>query len=253
MQVIGIDPAPTKGLDVFDGRDHRFPLAEGHRFIVDLRKGENVLICWDAPLTGPGSAVLVGGEPSGSAFSQRPIEQFFSRHRHGFKVPSGISVLGYSGCSHWTISRSFLGYPRVGPYDAPEDVLPFRLLITNSAPQRGRWVVEVHPAVAIWLWCREMRGPDADWKYKGHASLVTEIWEHLIAVPAFAKIFIGNARVAPVSDDQLDARVAYALGRLWLEASDEVVLLGDLNAGTFLIPRVEGLVEAFDAFIEETC
>src|SRR5687767_3398250 len=92
VKIIGIDPAPTKGLDVFDGSDHRFLLAEAHAFIGGLRKGDNVLVCWDAPLTGPAGGVVGGGAPSGSAFSQRPIEQFFSRNRHGFKVPSGISV-----------------------------------------------------------------------------------------------------------------------------------------------------------------
>lgn len=252
MKIIGIDPAPTKGLDVFDGRDHRLPLAEAHAFIGGLAQSDNALICWDAPLTGPADRIVRGGAPSGSAFSQRPIEQFFSRNRYGFKVPSGISVLGYSGCSHWAISRSFLGYPRVGPYDAPEDALPFRLMASNPAPRSGRGVVEVHPAVAIWLWCRGVRGAAAEWKYKGQAGLVAEIWKYLIAVPAFANIFTGNASVAPSSDDQLDARVAYALGRLWLEAPDEVLLLGDINAGTFLLPRVEGLDDAFAAFIERS-
>lgn len=248
MKIIGIDPAPAKGLDVFDGNDRRFPLAEAHGFIRRLREADDVLVCWDAPLTGPGAIVAEGGAPSGSAFSQRPIEQFFSRSRHGFKVPPGVSVLGYSGCPHWTISRSFLGYPRVGPYDVPERDLPFRLVATNSAPQFGRWVVEVHPAVAIWLWCRGEREPGAPWKYKGQADLVAEIWEHLVDLAPFANIFTGSSLTAPISDDQLDARVAYALGRLWLEAPHEVVLLGDLDAGTFLLPQVAGLVEAFDAF-----
>ena len=247
MNVIGIDPAPTKGLDAFDGRDHRLPLPKAVEFIGDLRVGDDVLICWDAPLTGPPGEVLHGGAPSGSDFSQRQIEKFFSRSRHGFKVPPGISVLGYSGCSHWAISRSLLGFPRVGPYDASEHTLPFRLVSTDTAPQSGRWVVEVHPAVAIWLWCRALREPAAEWRYKGAPLIVSELWRRLRTIRGFTALFAASLS-APTSDDQLDARVAYALGRLWLEKSNEVMLLGGLDAGTFLVPKVEGLAESFTAF-----
>jgi len=150
------------------------------------------------------------------------------------------------------LSRSFIGHPRVGPYDAPEDALPFHLMASNPPPRSGRWVVEVHPAVVIWPWCRGVRGATAEWKYQGQAGLAAEIWETPHRRCRSCEHFTGNTSVAPSSDDQLDARVAYALGRLWVEAPDEVILLGDINAGTFLLPRVEGLADACAAFIERS-
>jgi hypothetical protein len=86
VRVVGIDPAPTKGFDAFDGRDHRLPLADALRFVDGLRAIDDVLICWDAPLTGPPRSVVEGGAPAQSVFSQRPIEQFFSRNRHGSRL-----------------------------------------------------------------------------------------------------------------------------------------------------------------------
>jgi predicted nucleotidyltransferase len=47
----------------------------------------------------------------------------------------------------------------------------------------------------------------------------------------------------------MDARVAFVLGRLWLDAPDSVRLLGGVDEGTFLVPDVEGLEEAFGEFI----
>ncbi len=151
MNIIGIDPAPTKGLDVFDGRHHRVALGGARGYVDSLRSQQDLLVCWDSPLTGPPIRTVEGGEARGSAFSQRPIESFFSKTETGFKTPSGISVRGYSGCPHWTLSRSLLGLPRVGPFDLGGELLPFNLLTTDVPPSTGRHVVEVHPAVALWL------------------------------------------------------------------------------------------------------
>ncbi len=207
-----------------------------------------MLVCWDAPLTGPPSLAVEGSEASGSAFSQRPIESFFSRADSGFKAPPGISVRGYSGCPHWALSRSLLGLPRVGPFDASEASLPFGLLTTDTPPTAGRHVAEVHPAVAIWLWCRLGRESEAGWKYKESDAVLRELWGCLLAIPSISSVF-SEAREAPPSDDVFDARVAYLLGRLWLEGSRSVMLLGGANHGTFLLPRVAGLEAAFSSFI----
>jgi hypothetical protein len=101
----------------------------------------------------------------------------------------------------------------------------------------------------MWLWCRDLREENAEWRYKGDFRLVKELWRHLLAVPHVRQVFAEHTNAAPISDDQLDARVAYALGRLWFEKPDEIILLGNLDAGTFLLPRVQGLAEAFAAFV----
>lgn len=248
MKIVGIDPAPTKGLDVFDGQHRRVALDRSRAFVNSLSELQDVLVCWDAPLTGPPRFAVEGGEASGSAFSQRPIESFFLRASSGFKAPKGISVRGYSGCPHWALSRSLLGLPRVGPFDAVETSLPFGLLTTDTPPTAGRHVAEVHPAIAIWLWCRLRRESESGWEYKKSDAVLRDLWNCLIAIPGILSVF-SEACEAPHSDDVLDARVAYLLGRLWLGGSRSVVLLGGANYGTFLLPRVDGLEAAFLQFV----
>ena len=246
MKVIGIDPAPVKGLSVFDGEDHEVRLEDSAACIARLAGEDDCLVCWDAPLTGPPSSVVAGAKARGAAFSQRPIESFFSRAATGFKTPKGVSVRGYSGCPHWALTRAVLGLPRVGRFDAPAESLPFvPVTQEEERPAGGRCVVEVHPAVALWLWCRDQRGPTASWNYKNDPAVLLELWEALLNVPSVAVALMAVQALAPTSDDQLDARVAYALGRLWLDAVGSVVLLGDADRGSFLAPRVRGIETAF--------
>ncbi len=123
MRVIGIDVAPAKGGHVCeDGSppQEKKP-CELDRYLQELP--DDVLIAWDAPLTGP---------PDPDAWTDcqdlttRQIERFFGRGGP-LPAPAGISVRSYCGCPHWTISRRLLGLPRVGPYDV-EAELPFRLV-----------------------------------------------------------------------------------------------------------------------------
>ena len=255
MKVIGIDPAPSKGLNIFDGYDKHVEIQQSRSYIKSLETRNDVLICWDAPLIGPPASVVLGGEATReSTFSQRPIESFFSREESGFKAPSGISTLPYSGCSHWAISRSLIGYPKTGPYDKDP---PFTLMSDdNKRPKSGLNVVEVHPALALWLWCRESPTPPASWKYKGNDKDTNpqELWHQLIKILDIEEIEVFKSKSIkdPKSDDELDARVAYALGRLWLKPdTDSVVLLGNANVGTFLLPKVAGLEETFSSWLEK--
>jgi predicted RNase H-like nuclease len=244
MRVVGIDPAPVKGLAVFDGEDRRVPVAEAGAFFRELAAEDDVLVCWDAPLTGPPETALAEDERGGSPFYERPIERFFSRKHSAFCTPKGVSVQAYAGCPHWALSRHLLGLPRVGPWDRPLDALPFRLAGSETdRPERGRWVVEVHPAVAAWLWCRDGWAGDG-WRYKTNRAVREALWTGLAgALPEHL-----GALGAPANDDQLDARVAWALGRAWLAGRPSVVLLGDLDRGTFLLPNVPDLEASFGAF-----
>lgn len=256
MRVVGIDPAPTKGLDTFDGTDRHVALSEARSFVDSLRQGVDVLVCWDSSLTGPPTATIGGQGGSGSDFSQRPIESFFSQARTGYKTPTGISVRGYSGCPHWALSRALLGLPKVGPYDMVGDALPFDLLYADGPPTAGLHIVEVHPAVAIWLWCRDRRDSIENWEYKkrdpkrkGPSLVLEEVWQLLVELPQVAAALPEAARTLPQDDDILDARMAYVLGRLWLSGSGEVTLLGSADHGTFLLPRIRNITDDFAAFV----
>lgn len=242
MRIIGIDPAPRGGLTVFDGDDAHVSTADAPEFISALTDEDDVLVCWDAPLTGPSRRALRGeGVASSSDFTQRPIESFFSRAETGFKTPRGISVRGYSGCPHWAITRSLIGLPRVGPFDATETELPFRLACEDSQkPHSGRWVVEVHPAVAGWLWCRDGWQCD-NWNYKNTRDAHDAMWTRVAG-------FLPPGSREPENHDQLDARIAFVLGTLWLNGSEDVALLGNLELGTFLLPRSTELERAFKRF-----
>jgi len=141
--------------------------------------------------------------------------------------------------------------PRVGIYDADAGQLPFRLESDDAKrPTSGRHIVEVHPAVAIWLWCRWRREANDSCFYKTDPHVRTDVWESLLRVRSVRSVLSRVRAVPPTSDDELDARVAYALGRLWLDEPESVVLLGSADAGAFLVPRVAGIVEAFHAFIK---
>jgi predicted nuclease with RNAse H fold len=248
VRVIGIDPAPTKGLAVFDGEYRTIPVREARSFLENLaNETHDLLICWDAPLTGPASGVLRGGSPTVSSFSQRPIESFF-RKSVGFKTPKGISVLGYSGCSHWALSRSLIGLPRTGPFD--RDDLPFTLASEDRMrPSSGRHVVEVHPAVALWLWCKDRRPAEAHWEYKQNVDVQQELWNHIVQIREISRCLASDCATPPSSDDELDAWAAYALGRLWLDEPSSVMLLGDLDQGSLLMPRSDGLEAAYQKFV----
>ena len=253
VSVISIDPAPSKTSTVCDGRNFCELEATQLRTMLD-GVGSDTLICWDAPLTGP-SDPCCAGEPRD--FSQRCIESFFSRQE--FRTPTGISVLPYSGCPHWAITRSMLGLPLAGPYDAPHDDLPFHLLPGEDPKEESRpSVVEIHPAVAAWLWCRGKRGfpegtkkrPDP-WRYKKDAYLRKKMWDAIRDETRGV-----DCRDPKGDDDDFDAAVGYLLGVLYLrdrhkpESDRSVVLLGDRETGSFLVPNVDGLRKSWDEFVE---
>ena len=244
MKVIGIDPAPTKGLAVFDGRQYQHVGLEHARGFLQ-KLPSDTLVCWDAPLSGPPSSVVNGGPVSRSAFSQRFIESFFSREETGFKTPKGISVRGYSGCPHWALSRSLLGLPRTGPFDTNAS-LPFRHIASDEQrPNDGRCIVEVHPAVALWLWCKREEKEEEDWEYKQKSELRERLWKRLQKQTHTSGLPRRVFDSIPDDDDEADARIAYALGWLWLNRPGSVVLVGNLDRGSFLLPNVRKIAKLF--------
>ena len=241
MRVVAVDPAPTKESTLYCSKQgfKSVPAGEMEGTLDCLEPP--VLLCWDAPLTGPKDPSNAG--KAKSDFSQRCIESFFSK-KGQFKAPKGISVRPYSGCSHWTITRSVLGLPRVGRHDREYCTLPFVLMPDERYGKCGKavsklhckLVVEIHPAVAAWLWCRRKFSLKEDWTYKGNEGndLRQQMWEHI-------RKRTDDPLPRPENDDQFDALVGYVLGTKWLDGDSDVVLLGDRETGAMLLPRVKDL------------
>lgn len=261
MQVISVDPAPKKEAVQFDGRELRsIPAGKLAAHCRQLALEKSVLLCWDAPLTGPPNPD--DEEAAAGAYSQRIIESFFSREETGYKVKSGISVLPYAGCPHWAITRSCIGLPRVGRFDAPHENLPFQLVHDgHSIREGGRWVVETHPAVAVWLWCQTNRTEcDTGWIYKGskrNDSVLGELWPILLRqweTYGVAEISQSlKSHGLPKTDDAFDAIVGWVLGTLLVKQHPGVDILGDESTGSFALPIGQALRKKFGCFKESRC
>ena len=210
-----------------------------------------MLICWDAPLTGPRETKPPFHYPDGE-FTTRDIESFFSRKKYGFKVPKGISIRGYAGCPHWAMTKHFLGLPQIGPWDTPIEELPFTLISNNdTTTTNGLYVVEVHPAVAIWLWCSHFsKTAIDDWVYKKPGSAFQQIWACLSEIITSHDLFqscdFTPADFILKSDDELDALVSWLLGKLFIEGEQHVILLGSRKNGSFLLPHIPKLITAWE-------
>ena len=252
-RVIAIDPAPAKPSTVYDGKEYLSKNPEQLRKYINQISGEGpeTLVCWDAPLTGPTDPDCAGFIRYD--FTKRLIERFFSVESTGFKTPKGISVLGYGACPHWTISRSLLGLPRVGSFDTPEGHLPFHLITGPGNRDRQRpGIVEIHPALAAWLWCRDKRARDANWVYKGSGAPKPErmrVWKEMWEI-ILQRANLPEDLRHPRTDDEFDAAVGYTLGALFIrdEAGRRepcVAILGNARDGAFLVPYERDLFSAW--------
>lgn len=251
MRVVGVDPAPRLGAHVFDDGacNRKLCTPKLVKEMEDYQSERAVLVCWDAPLTGPADAEHATGAPG--EFTKRPIERFFTRKEwEEWRTPSGISVQGYAGCQHWAISRHVLGLPRVGHWDAHESELPFELLTEGRAPSNGHYVVEVHPALALWLWCKDDEGSRA-WKYKKDRGVREALWDRVCAQireSALDLHEIMRGKHPPKDHDELDSRIAWVLGKLWIQGTGQVEILGDGKLGSFLLPVSAKLRADFQRF-----
>lgn len=250
ITVFGIDPAPAKGLSVFSIETgfQQVALSESVEFMDSLSARKNLLVCWDSPLTGPSHGYESGERLVSGDLTQRSIEQFFSRGLHGFKTPRGISVRGYAGCPHWTVSQYLLGLPVISSRFQEEKNLPFELITSDAQPVGERpAIIEVHPAVALWLWLRDVH-EIKNWMYKKDPAIREQVWKSLCEIDAFSSCFGVTGPPETENDDQLDALIAFVLGTLWIRKDSEVVLLGNGQSGCLLLPRSSGLVESWRVF-----
>ena len=109
------------------------------------------------------------------------------------------------------------GLPRVGSFHVPESCLPFGLMTEPGCGDRRRpSVVEVHPALAAWLWCHGERQAGASWVYKGSKYPVHErrqVWLEMWDIILRRTEFAGDLPT-PKTDDEFDAGVGYILGTM---------------------------------------
>ena len=247
LSVISVDPAPGKKSTIFDGINFSPKSSPELRSYLGNRAADT-LLCWDAPLTGPADPRSAGTQYGD--FTKRLIERFF------FKTPKGISVRPYSECQHWTITRSLLGLPRTGCYDKDFQQLPYRLLPAPSSEQDARpSVVEIHPAVAAWLWCKDSRSKESAWNYKDKKNKKKdEVWKELWCIVLRETGFPWASR-KPENDDEFDAAVGYILGSMYVQqlgATDgkpRVEILGCRSTGSFLLPAYPELKERWHLFL----
>lgn len=256
MKVIGIDPAPSKKSVIYDGEKFIEKKAVELKEYLDelIESNDNALICWDAPLTG-GSPTNFNQEiEKYNPFYQRKIEQLINK-----EIPKveGISTLPYAGCSHWAITQHCFGLPLINDEFKPENQTPFKLIPNQDKqekPFEGKHIVEVHPALALWLWLKDSKVEDWNYKKSPRKSKETsennppkskkDILEELTSklsdkiTKDFSSFEILKIKIK--NDDHLDAYVAWLLGTLWLK--DEVILVGNKNTGAMLLPNVDDAI-----------
>jgi hypothetical protein len=238
MKIIGIDPAPKKETTLYD-RSSGWWEVEASALPDKLRQlrdsGPN-LLCWDAPLT--------IGKGQRGCYYERDIETFFRNHKN-FTTPKGISVRPFAGCPHWAITHASLGLPYTGKWATELADLPYSFIGTGDRPSgaENHFVVEVHPAVALWLWCRA-EIPNGPWRYKKRKVDRLRLWE------VFSNIMPQRLpEKAPKNDDQIDSFIACLLGELWMEKQG-VILLGSSDSGSFLVPDRESIESEFSQFCQ---
>ena len=297
IKVIGIDPAPSKKSTVFDGdgliekkfsactcigtkiEETNFYSCKPKELInlINYIKGcdEKILICWDAPLTGPDFNNIKEFKNSKKVkfyegnFSDRKIEKWLRDLIHEIKEngnpkrqkkdsAKGVSVSHYSGCTHWTISQYIFGLPRIGKNNSEK--LPFELVKCDECKNHiNHHIVEVHPAVAMYFWLgclsKYKNFKKGDLKEETSTDRIKKIWDcsdnkkcsdndngnYNNIKEVYCKIFPNcENQPCPENDDQLDALVAYMLGKAWLKKDSKetlkVKLFGDENTGAMLLP-----------------
>ncbi|BCD62309.1 hypothetical protein NitYY0826_C1185 [Nitratiruptor sp. YY08-26] len=152
LKILGIDPAPGKKSLIYDGNSFQ---ALGYqklkRYIFSFK--QPLLIAWDAPLGVDVEYSLT-------------IKQIERELRKELKPPRGISILPFANCPHWTISQFLFGLPSIHP-----EHKPFATLITSFEQHIEEInLLEVHPALSMWLWLKDELPCMFNWRYKGIKS-----------------------------------------------------------------------------------
>jgi hypothetical protein len=273
MKVIGIDIAGSGKSSktwICDGETVYSANPENlYRLLKIWKRCADVLICWDSPL----SVNIEQENFHEKSFTTRKIESFL-----GKKLPDGITVSGYTGVSHWAISQFMLGYPHVGGQmgEVNKSNVPYSLIEDEQdKPSMGHFLVEVHPAVAMYHWLKKKHSKKKTcWAYKksfknreerqNAKKVISRIvlWQKMAALFSDPNISTdevtrsltkhGNGKLRKsISDGRLDAAVAWLLGKVWLVDEKKVKLLGNSTTGSMLLPYDKKLFEKFKISAEK--
>lgn len=253
MKIIGIDPAPLKKNVIFDGETFRRLSVDALKAYLD-GMGEDVLVCWNAPLNR-------GDSHGHGGFFSRRIERFLRSRMTG--MPEGLGAVGYAACPHWTVSQYCLGYPVINEASVKKEGYRFELLESGSCPGMGRYVVETQPAASLWLLLRD-RVVSREWPYRGNGEFRQEIVDKLFKLPCFSSELRALKHNLEdeyrLSHDQfprhlrrfdegmVDAFVAWLTGRMYSENGGRAKILGDRRSGTMLLAYDREFFDAFDRY-----
>jgi hypothetical protein len=220
VTVVGVDPASSNGLTIWDGKEPSHVPAKGAaEWVASLTaKRQTTLICWDSPLS---------FDPK-FGLSDRPVEKVLRAAvqkwvSEGLIAEKAVSVLPFSGCSHWVISCDAVGLPFSRACRTGFPLAPAK----ENVQTGGVWLLEAHPAVALAIWWLEGEGRSIPLPaYKKNKSAC-----HLIAETLqFRELTSCDS----LNDDILDAYVAYRLGRMFI--TRESIWIGDSQSGGFVLP-----------------
>jgi predicted nuclease with RNAse H fold len=215
LAIIGIDPAPRKGLCVWGakGFELKVPALQSREWLrQQMARQHSLLVAWDAPVSFDRSV----------SFSDRPVDKalraFISEHVKSNEIENkAVSVLTFSGCQHWAITCEVLRTPF--GQDAAAAVLP-------KVPveiKQGLNVVEVHPAVTLALWWMDKKLAKPMPRYKGSPE----------ACAAIARA-LDLPTEASRDDDILDAYVAYRMAVDFVNGS--AIWVGTPVVGGYVLP-----------------
>jgi hypothetical protein len=230
---LGIDPAPSKGLVVFDpepqhGQHFLHVGARQARQWLSAQRAEGpLLVGWDAPIFVDFS----------STYTERPIEKYLKG-----KLGAAVSVLGFSSCQHWTISLDVLGRPLPDSLvRIPDDRLALRF--PGDKMEEGG-VIETHPAVAVAvLWDevgdvpRYKMGISANERRHNQACIQAVLTRQANRLLGTTWVPLPGHKDTDLEwDDYVDAQVSF----LCVEAlvKGRALLLGDRTGG-FIVPRTD--------------
>ena len=253
MKIIGIDPAPLKKNVLFDGEAFR-------RLSVDALKtyldgiGEDVLVCWNAPLN--------RGENNGyGGFFVRRVERFLRSRITG--LPAAACAEGYAACPQWAVSQYCLGYPVTNEAYVKKEGYRFRLLESGACPETGRYVVETQPAVSLWLLLHD-RIVSGEWPYRENGEFRQEVVDKLFRLPCFSEELRAlkhsladefrlyhdqfPRHLRTLDESTLDAFVAWLTGRMYRENGGRAKILGDRRSGSMLLAYDRELFDAFERY-----
>jgi len=247
-KVIGVDPAPGKNTWMFDDEDGFSESTPGRlsQALSEMAKGaKRILIAWDAP--------LAFDEKFG--FTDRPIDKVarrFIKNSRSRIADGAVSVQPFGSCPHWTISCHVMGFPyRTGEGNA------YQLIgdLSDLKSRKRKYVIEVHPALALALWWIDSSRSGKMERYKpGRRVTVKDSKEKMNSIVEMLEETFEqfHEHHKPDNPDKLDAWVAWKLGKEAVE--EKAKLVGSGAEGYYVLPDTDAtsrLIEEYSEFQSE--